>query len=145
VVIDIATLATGGNNRLFRLTSPTGERLLAKFYVRDERDRLGREYGALTFLRARGFDQVPQPYLRDDTLGCGVYSFENGAPLAPSAVSTVEAAALGRFAAALHRVRPDEDGAEFPLAVTAAFSIAERLRQIDERLRASGDVPAQPG
>ena len=135
-VADATAIPVGSNNRLFRLTSSTGQRLLAKFYFRDERNRLGREYGALTFLQARGFGQVPQPYLRNDTLGYGVYSFENGAARAPSGISAAGAAALGRFAAALHRIRPDEPGADFPPAVTAAFSIDERLRQIDERLGA---------
>jgi Ser/Thr protein kinase RdoA (MazF antagonist) len=141
---EIAEVKAGSNNRLFRLAEADGTSLLAKLYYRDDRDRLGREFGALAFLRERGFDAVPTPYLRSDAFSYGVYSYETGATKAAADLTVDDLAGLGRFAVALHRVRPDEPGAAFPTAVAAAFSLGQIVASVDERLRAFRAFAAGP-
>jgi hypothetical protein len=50
----------GANNLLYRATNPHSD-LAVKFTVRDERDRAGREYGALLALQQAGLWIAPQP------------------------------------------------------------------------------------
>lgn len=73
----VERIAKGGNNRIFILTNSSGERLLVKFYKKDDRLRLEREYRANAFLLKNGFS-VPTTYLRNDQYQYGVYSFEVG-------------------------------------------------------------------
>lgn len=57
------TLVTGGaNNRLYRLRGPAGD-LAAKFTLRDDRDRAGREHAALRTLADACLDVAPRPLL----------------------------------------------------------------------------------
>jgi aminoglycoside phosphotransferase (APT) family kinase protein len=76
-----ATRTHGGNNLLLVLADEDGRRLIAKQYQPDDArhtDRLGREFRALSYLRAAGATDVPQPLLRHDEHRVGVYSFEAG-------------------------------------------------------------------
>jgi hypothetical protein len=54
---------TPHNNRLVRLRASDGREVVAKFYFRDDRHRLDREYTALSYLHAVGVADVPAPYL----------------------------------------------------------------------------------
>jgi hypothetical protein len=62
----IAGVPGGQNNLLYRATSARGD-LAVKFVIRDERNRAGREYGALTALSAAGLSIAPIPILLDQT------------------------------------------------------------------------------
>jgi aminoglycoside phosphotransferase (APT) family kinase protein len=55
----IAPVAGGANNLLYRATSAAAE-YAVKFTVRDERDRAGREYAALSFLEQAGLPIAPR-------------------------------------------------------------------------------------
>lgn len=54
----------GANNLLYHARRP-GDDLMVKFTIRDERDRAGREYGALLALRRAGLPVAPEPLLLD--------------------------------------------------------------------------------
>lgn len=54
----------GANNRLYRATS-AGADLTVKWTMRDERDRAGREYAALTLLERAGLALAPRALLLD--------------------------------------------------------------------------------
>ena len=77
-ITSIKRVEGGLNNRIFLLTDDVGVRYVAKFYRRDDRNRLEREYKACAFLLSNGFT-VPTPYLKDEEHLYGVYSFEEGA------------------------------------------------------------------
>jgi hypothetical protein len=55
----IAPVAGGANNLLYRATSAAAE-YAVKFTVRDERDRAGREYAALSLLEQAGLQIAPR-------------------------------------------------------------------------------------
>ncbi len=59
------TSVTGGlNNRVFRAQEhKSGQDMAIKFYIRDARDRAGREFAALHRLQQNGLDIAPQPLL----------------------------------------------------------------------------------
>lgn len=56
----IAPVAGGANNLLYRATGASGD-FAVKFTVRDDRDRAGREYTALSALRQAGLSVAPEP------------------------------------------------------------------------------------
>lgn len=135
------------NNRLLRLRAADGRQLVAKIYYRDDRRRLDREFGAIAFLCARGFRTVPTPYFRSDTHQYAVYSFEPGVTKPSSQLTPDLLTALGRFAADLHRISPDDPdarAANFPTAVSATFSFADQIAGIRRRLAAFCDFASSP-
>jgi hypothetical protein len=60
----IRRIGGGWNNLLYRATSPSGD-LAVKFTIRNQRDRAGREYLALTALQQAGLSIAPRPILLD--------------------------------------------------------------------------------
>lgn len=60
----VAPIAGGANNLLYRTTSDHGD-FAVKFTIRDQRDRAGREYRALSALAQAGLTIAPHPMLLD--------------------------------------------------------------------------------
>lgn len=122
------------NNRLSHLWSHDGREAVLKVYYRDDRHRLDREYTALAFLNSRAVPEVPAALLRDDHLGCAVYSFEQGASRFGPELTLNNVEAIAGFAAALHHIHPDAPGADFRTGVAATFSLADQVTAIRRRL-----------
>jgi len=134
------------NNRLFRLRATDGREAMAKVYLRDDRQRLDREFKGLTLLRRRGFRSVPEPYLRNDEHNYGVYSMEPGENRPALRWTEADAVAAAEFSVELHRIRPVDVETPMPMAIFAASSYTETVRHIRTRLqhlmdyRARGDL-----
>lgn len=62
----VMPIVGGANNRIYRATD-THDDLAIKFTIRDQRDRAGREYAALSALAQVGSAIAPQPILLDRT------------------------------------------------------------------------------
>src|SRR3989344_114813 len=77
-ISDINQVSWGGNNRLYYIRSSDNKEFFAKFYYNDKRKRLYNEFTSYDFLRRKGFTDVPIPYLKNDELNFGVYSYEKG-------------------------------------------------------------------
>jgi hypothetical protein len=122
------------NNRLCHLWSQDGRDALLKVYYRDDRHRLDREYSALRFLNSCGMAEAPTALLRDDDLGCAVYSFEDGVCRFGPELDLQQVEAIAAFAATLHHIHPDTPGATFRTAVSATFSLADQVAGIQRRL-----------
>jgi hypothetical protein len=137
----------GGNNLLLTLIDADGQRLLAKVYQPDDarhRDRLGREYRALSFLRGAGFDDVPRPWLRCDELRCGVYSFEPGHHRAAPQLTEADAERLVDFLLRLEALGPPVAEPELPPDEGGSSPPADRLigfRATIAQFRARADAP----
>jgi len=131
----VEPIVRGRNNRLYRLSAADGPAVLLKKYVRDDRRRLQREFGALWFLRKQVGTLVPAAILADPDRNYAIYSFESGAAKPAGDLSLAEVEAMARGAAALHAISPDSAGCpDFPPAIAAAFSIEQTLRLIADRL-----------
>jgi Ser/Thr protein kinase RdoA (MazF antagonist) len=134
-VVAAEELPDGKNNRLLRLETADGRPLLAKVYQQDGRDRLEREFGLLAFLGERGFPWTPRAVLRDRGPAWAVYSFEDGATKPAEAYSAEDGRELGRFAAALHRITPEERGIDFDFCINPTPSLGAAVARIGARLR----------
>jgi hypothetical protein len=136
----------GWSNRLYRLAVGPSRVVLLKHYVRDDRDRLRREFAALRFLRPRLGDLVPEAILADPERNYGLYSFEAGAVKRAAELTAAEVDAMAGCAAALHAFAPDADGCpDFPPAAMAAFAVDEILPEIEACLtRFEAFAPSSP-
>jgi hypothetical protein len=143
-VVGWRELGSGTNNRLFRLELAGRAPLLAKFYARDQWDRLGTEYPALALLAGRGQAGVPRPYLRSDDHRYGVYSFEPGQRKAPADLDPADARAAAALAAEQHGFGPDEAAVALGPASPACLSLAEQIDVIGWRLRGLERHLAEP-
>jgi hypothetical protein len=133
-VVSAAEIPAGQNNRLLRLETDGGP-LLAKLYVQDDRDRVGREFGLLAFLGERGYPWTPRAVLRDTGRSWAVYSFEAGRTRRAEDWTVEDSLALGRAGAALHELAPLDCPVDFPLAITPMISLALGVERIGTRLR----------
>ncbi len=140
------TLIPGGqNNLLYRATSPDAD-LAVKFTVRDERDRAGREYGALAALRAAGLALAPEPILLDRSgysQPVVVQSWLEGEATATPPATDDEWQRLAQHLASVHTVTPDRVQRELPGTTINADTAEEgrwRVREQAERIPAE----AQP-
>jgi hypothetical protein len=132
-VLDVTPLARGGNNRLYRIVTPSGPVALKSYPCPDDdpRDRLGTEYGAFTFLRNMGEDAVPAPIAMSVLMRVAVYRWVEGERVGVPSSSDIDAALA--FLRRLHGYRSSAAAAALPLASEACLSATELLRQISVR------------
>jgi phosphotransferase family enzyme len=132
----------GGNSRIFRVETTTGDFALKVYPARpdDPRQRGDVEFRALQFLYRRGVRSVPRPRGRDATGQFLLMEWVGGQPVIEHNASDLAQAA--DFVAAVFRLSRDPDATAFPLASQGCLSAAEIVRQIDERLSLLTPPPA---
>ena len=129
-------LPGGGNNRVYRVDTPTGPVLLKEYFrhLADPRDRLGAEQAFLQYAWAHGVRALPQPVACDRGAGIGICEFISGTKLAPGEVTAAHVDEAAAFFAAVNRHRHEPDAARLPIASEACFSLADHLGCVDRRL-----------
>jgi aminoglycoside phosphotransferase (APT) family kinase protein len=140
----LARIGGGHNNILFRATGH-GLDLAVKWARRDERDRAGREFRALTALRGRGI--APEPLLLDrDTfsLSVTVQTWLDGEVRAEPPADDAAWLRLVEHLATVHESAPTDEGiAPAVLTFTSVGPLRERalngLRLVPEAAR-SGEL-----
>ena len=141
----VETLRRGRNNVVARVTAG-GRRLVVKRYFShpdDPRDRLGTEFGLLSFLWDNGLRCIPEPLAMDASAGAGLYADLSGEPLGGSAC-LADGLELAALLARMRELGGEPAAATLPHASEAAFTIDAYLtlvRRRLERLRESGTVP----
>lgn len=142
---ELAPLASGGNNRVFKVTAGD-ERFVAKWYYHDARDprgRLGAEFSFLEHARSLGFGCVPRPLACDRDAYLALYEYIQGRRVAPEDLDEGRVVEAARFFAALNRVHSRSRAATLPLASEACFSVAEHLGMVDARLERFAAMPVE--
>ena len=118
----IANIDGGRNNRLYRASCALGD-LVVKFTIRDERDRAGREFGALTALRQAGLELAPIPLLLDRdryALPVVVQTWLTGDVSDAVPASDDDWEKIVRHLVAVHSVTPDTVDVELRTALPEA-------------------------
>ncbi|MDW8308970.1 MAG: phosphotransferase [Verrucomicrobiales bacterium] len=136
-VLGVERIGGGRNSRIFKLTLGDAPPLALKAYFRhpgDQRDRLGTEFGAFTFLWERGFRNVPQPVAADATRGWAAYQFIEGERIPPGGAGEGELAAALELVTQLRELSRDPASRRLGTASEAFFSVAEILDNIRSRL-----------
>jgi len=141
-VNDVVRVLQGGNNRLYRVAGADGAMALKSYPSPDDdpRDRLGTEYGALSFLKAQGEDAVPAPIAMSREMSAALYQWIDGTPIASPNNGDIDAAL--DFLRRLHGYRSAPGAAGLPLASETCLSTAEILRQTAARETRLSEIAA---
>jgi len=140
-VLAVEPAASGGNNRVYRVTAEGGAFALKFYPPQDEdlRDRLGQEFAALEFMAANGIDCVPKPIAADKYLCCGVYEWIDGAPVKKPGDGDIDAmTALVSSLAELSGASGSETLAPASAHCFSGIAVVEQLYQRLERLQEAG-------
>jgi hypothetical protein len=132
-IVRIERMAKGGNNGTFVFENEEGEKVVGKFYYRDARQRLAREWQGCTFLRKEGFS-VPAPLIRNDEKNFGVYSFEEGEHVTSGEASEVQAFGLVDALCRLQDFEPAKVEEEFLNGIASVFSLEAALEDTQKRV-----------
>ena len=124
----------GGNNVLYRLEVMGRTPLVAKFYFRDERRRLEREFETLSALKERGFSEIAAPFARFDDLDAAVFDFIVGRPKSAAELTPGDVAAIASLLIKLHQPFNGQPMPVLPPAFASAFSLTEVAACIRGRL-----------
>mgnify|MGYP000157572724 CR=1 FL=1 len=136
----IANIDGGRNNRLYRAACTLGE-IVVKFTIRDERDRAGREFGALTALQSltlpsqAGLQIAPSPLLLDRDrypLPVVAQTWLEGEVVDAIPASDDEWELLLRHLVAVHSVTPEAVEVDLPTATINAYNVTEGRQLIRE-------------
>jgi hypothetical protein len=133
-VLSVTPVRRGGNNRVFQLVGRECRAVL-KIYPRqdeDPRDRLGHEFGALSFLARHGVAEVPRPIACDRDRHCAAYEWIEGTP--PVAVGPAEVDELADFLIRLQQLRTQPGAEALPEGATPALSPDSLAAQLIGRL-----------
>jgi len=120
-------IRAGRNSEVSHLSSSEGQWVLKHYYQHpnDPRDRLGVEFGFLTFLAGAGVQCVPRPLAKDVALGCALYSFMPGER--PCAIAPELVSQAASFIASINLLRGSSAATALPAAADACFSFREHL------------------
>ena len=133
-VLSATPVRRGGNNRIFLLAGHSARAAL-KFYppqAEDPRDRLGQEFGALSFLHRHGIAEVPRPLARDAAHRCAAFGWIDGAP--PGQPDAADVDQLADFFIRLQGLRERHGGNMLVAASAACLSPAMATDQVGARL-----------
>jgi aminoglycoside phosphotransferase (APT) family kinase protein len=130
----IANIDGGRNNRLYRASCGLGD-LVVKFTIRDERDRAGREFGALTALRQAGLKIASAPLLLDCdryALPVVVQTWLEGDVVDAVPASDDDWEKIVRHLVAVHSVTPGTVDVDLRTATINAYNVMEGHQLIRE-------------
>jgi aminoglycoside phosphotransferase (APT) family kinase protein len=138
----IVPVAGGRNNLLYRATGAGGD-LAIKFTVRDERDRVGREFGSLSALRQAGLSIAPEPVLLDRNRypqPVVVQSWLQGEACHAAPDTDAQWERLAQHLALVHTVTPEGTGLLLPWSTINANDAAEGGQRVWEQV---ARIPAE--
>jgi hypothetical protein len=130
----VRRLHGGANNQVF-LVELDGGAVVAKLYfthAADPRDRLGTEFGTLSFLWSRGIRSIPRPLAMSREHHVGVYEYVEGRRMETATLE--DGLALGELLVRMRAASQDPEAGALRAASEGVFTVDARLRQLDGRL-----------
>ncbi len=130
----VQPVASGGNNRSYRVTAGGTNYHLKEYFHHDAdtRDRLGTEFGFLRWAWRQGVRSVPRPIARHFFGRIGLYEWIEGHPVLSHEVDAAMVDAAADLVVQLNRNRGL--GAELPAASDACFSMDDHLVSVERRV-----------
>ena len=146
-VLSLDPLTGGGNNRVYGAALADGRKVAAKCYPsqeEDPRDRLGVEFGGLSFLADQGVGSaLPRPLAADHEAGVALYEWIEGEAVAaadPAARNPGDVDQALGLLAKLHELRLIPGAKELPPGSDPCFSAADLVTGIAGRRERLGEV-----
>ena len=115
-------IRAGRNSEVHRISNPHGQWILKNYYQHssDKRDRLGTEFGFLTYLQNAGTTVVARALGMESALHCALYSYLSGAR--PVAITPAHISQAVRFIKTINLSRSAPDALALPTAADACLS-----------------------
>lgn len=137
-------IRAGRNSEVSHLTNADGQWILKRYYKEpnDPRDRMGVEFGFLTFLAGAGARPVPKPLAKDVALGCALYSFLPGER--PGAITPELVTQAASFVVSLDRLRESPGASALPAAADSCSSLREHVALMATRVSRLVAVRREP-
>ncbi|MBL6935903.1 MAG: phosphotransferase [Alphaproteobacteria bacterium] len=146
-VLSLEPVAGGGNNRVYEAALADGRKVAAKCYPsqeEDPRDRLGVEFGGLSFLAQQGAGSaLPQPLAANREAGVALYEWIEGEAVAasdPEARGPGDVDQALGLLAKLHELRLTPGAKALPPGSDPCFSGADLVAGIAGRRARLGEV-----
>jgi hypothetical protein len=146
-VLSLEPVKGGGNNRVYGVRLSDGRMVAAKCYPsqkEDPRDRLGVEFGGLSFLaQQRVGPALPRPLAADREAGVALYEWIEGAAVAstdPAARHPGDVDQALELLGKLHELRLTPGAKELPPGSDPCFSGTELVAGIAGRRERLGEV-----
>lgn len=132
-VVD-ATQIHSGNSQVFKLECADGSQVMAKIYPPADRDRLGVEFNALSFLHHHGVGVVPMALAKAPEARIAIYQYLEGERPQPASLAIFDLEQMLEFLGTLDRLRGEPDSSSLPAASEACFSFESYLGGVRQRL-----------
>jgi len=129
----ILACPAGGNNQACVLEFEN-TKLLAKFYLSDQKDRLGSETAFIQYAWARGITCVPKLIGCDKEANLAIYSFIDGEKIKSENITKAEIDQTIKFIQVLNQL-PNNKALNLPVASEACFSLYDHIQLVEKRLK----------
>jgi thiamine kinase-like enzyme len=128
-------IKAGRNSEVWKLFNRDGTWILKNYFQKanDPRDRLGTEFGFLSFLAEHGVNNVPAPICEDLQFNRGLYSFLLGER--PVKIEAWHITQATDFIKSLNQHRTSKDAKTLLPAAEACFSIKDHLDSAQRRIQ----------
>lgn len=131
----VTEIKAGHNNKLFQVKSENKKVLLVKFYHQDNIDRLQREFGAISFLREKGFTNIPTTYFNNSKYSYAVYSYEKGISKNSNELTKKDLDEILSFIIKLQKFTKENVEVNFPFGIKSCVSVKGNIDNINHRLK----------
>jgi len=128
-------IKAGRNSEVWRLFNNKGQGILKNYYVKpgDPRDRLGTEFGFLSFLFDQGVLNVPRPIGKDAHFNRALYSYLPGDR--PGKIEEWHITQAIDFIKSINQHRTNNAAQSLSPAAEACFSIKDHLDSAQRRIQ----------
>ena len=132
--LSMERIRAGRNSEVHRISSPNGQWVLKKYHQHhsDKRDRLGTEFGFLTYSEKRGVSVVARPLGMDQSLNWALYTFLPGRR--PTAISPRHISQAVDFIKTINLFRNASDALVLPMAADACLSWQAHMELAESRI-----------
>lgn len=131
-------IGSGRNSRVYRLVCGDGRIFAAKVYPRhkeETRDRLGTEFGGLTFLWKSGIRNIPRPVSNDRKKGFSIFEYIKGRSVDLSQIDLKYIDQAVEFLISLDGLKNRSGAEALPPASEAFFTIEDILDNVELRFK----------
>ena len=120
--LSMERVRAGRNSEVHRISNQHGQWILKNYYQHssDQRDRMGTEFGFLTYLQKQGISAVARPLGMDHTRQCALYTFLPGKR--PVAISPKHISQAVHFIKTINLSRNAPSALVLPMAADACLS-----------------------
>lgn len=139
--LSMERIRAGRNSEVYRISNPHGQWILKNYYQHssDKRDRLGTEFGFLSYLKNVGTLTVARPLGMDQALHSALYTHLSGTR--PVTITPAHISQAVQFIKSINLARNAPDALALPMAADACLSWQAHMELTASRIDRLLSVP----